>query len=416
MMTPPPENGEPSTMRFLTTRLATSSLLSLLLLFTLVGAAVAAEYRAADRVDVGSGETVDDDLYVAAGQTVIDGRVNGDLTVASGTVEVRGTVTGSLNSAGGNVSVSGSVEGAVRSLGGNVTISGTVGRDVVVAGGNVDITNEASIGGDVAGATGNLRVDGTVEGDVLAAAGELTINGSVAGNVDANLGRLRLGSGAVIGGDVLYASEREAEIADGAQVGGDVQRRDPEWAGYQSLLADNVLTALVGAFLGLLVLGWGLMLARPGWVAHPGRSLHARPLLAFGAGLAAWIGQFLLLIVLGVLAAAGAMLAASFGGAFVVPLVIVVLAIVALIFVSQVYVAMAIGGAISQLGMTTSPWLAYAMGALVWAAALTLIGWLVGFLGGLVFVIGWILGLGALALDTIERRRLDRTVEVATVG
>jgi hypothetical protein len=56
------------------------------------------------------------------------------------------------------------------------------------------------------------------------------------GSIDANLGRLRIDSGAVIGGDVVPASEREAEIADGAQVGGDVQRRDPEWAGYQSLL------------------------------------------------------------------------------------------------------------------------------------------------------------------------------------
>lgn len=397
-------------MGLLTTRLMTSSLLSVILLLSLVGSAVAAEYRASDRVDVGSDETIDDDLYVAAGQTVIDGRVNGDLTVASGTVEVRGTVAGSLNSTGGNVTVSGTVEGAVRSLGGNVTVSGTVGRDLVVAGGNVDITSDASIGGDVAGATGSLRVDGSVDGDVLAAAGELTIDGSVGGGVDANLGRLRLGSGAVIGGDVLYASEREAEIADGAQVGGDVQRRDPEWAGYQSVLPDNVLTALIGAFIGLLVLGWGLMLARPGWVVHPGGALHARPLLAFGAGLAAWVGQFLLLIVLGILAAGAAMLAASFGGAFVIPLVIVVLAIVALIFVSQVYVAMAIGGAISQLGVTTSPWLAYAIGALVWAAVLTLLGWVVGFLGGLVFVIGWILGLGALALDTIERRRLDASV------
>lgn len=97
------------------------------------------------------------------------------------------------------------------------------------------------------------------------------------GSIDANLGRLRLDSGAVIGGDVVHASEREAEIADGAQVCGDVQRRDPEWAGYQSLLTDNVLTGLIGAFLGLLMLGWGLMLARPGWMLHADAALHARP-------------------------------------------------------------------------------------------------------------------------------------------
>jgi cytoskeletal protein CcmA (bactofilin family) len=381
----------------------------------LAGSAAAADFRGADRVDVTTDETIEEDLYIAAGQTVIDGRVDGDLTVASGTVEVRGTVAGSLNSAGGTVTVTGSVEGAVRSMGGNVTVSGTIGRDLVLAGGNVDITSSASIGGDVAGATGNLRIDGTVEGDVLAAVGELTINGTVGGDVDANLGRLRIGATAVIGGNILYTSERDAEIAEGAQVSGEVQRRDRERAGFQSLLPDNVLTASIGAFLGLLVLGWGLMVARPGWVVHPGTALRARPLLAFGAGLAAWIGQFLLLVVLGALAAGAAILAASFGGAFVIPLVLVVLAIIVLIFVSQVYVAMAIGGAIARRGVTTSPWLAYALGALVWAAILTLLGWLVGFLGGLLFLIGWILGLGALTLDTIERRR-GETSTAATVA
>lgn len=399
-------------MRSQMTRLALAAVASLALLLTMSSATLAAEYRAGDRVQVASDETVGDDLYVGAGQTVIDGRVEGDLTVASGTVDVRGVVSGSLNSSGGNVTISGSVEGAVRSLGGNVTISGSVGRDVVVAGGNVEVASDASIGGDVAGATGTLRVEGAVEGDVLAAAGELVIDGSVGGGVDANLGRLRIGSGAIIGGDVLYASERDAEIADGAEIGGDVERREPEWAGYRSLLPDSPLTALVGGFIGLLVLGFGLMLARSGWVVNPGASLQARPLLAFGVGLAAWVGQFLLLIVLAILAAVAYTLATSFGGAFVVPFVIVVFAIIALVFVSQVYVAMAIGGAIARSGVTASPWLAYALGALIWVALLTLLGWLVGALGGLTFLIGWILGLGALALDTFERRRLDRRGDV----
>jgi cytoskeletal protein CcmA (bactofilin family) len=394
-------------MRIPLSRLATAGLASLALLLALSSAAVAADYRAADRVHVTSEDTVDDDLYVAAGQTVIDGRVEGDLTVASGTVEVRGVIAGSLNSAGGNVTVTGTVEGAIRSMGGNVTVSGTVGRDVVVAGGNVEIADGASVAGDVAGATGTLRVDGTVGGDVLAASGQLIVEGSVSGGIDANLGRLRIGSGAQIGGDVRYASERDAEIADGAEIGGSVERRDPEWAGYRALLPDNVLTALVGGFLGLLVLGYGLMLARRGWVVNPGAALYARPLLAFGAGLAAWVGQFLLLIVLAILGALGAALATAFGGAFAIPFVLVLFAIVALVFLSQVYVAMAIGGAFSRYGVTASPWVAYALGALVWAATLTLLGWLVAALGGLVFLVGWMLGLGALALDTIERRRLD---------
>jgi cytoskeletal protein CcmA (bactofilin family) len=403
-------------MRTRARRFITAGLLSLALLFSITASAAAADYRAGGRVTVESGETVADDLYVGAGTTVIDGRVEGDLTVASGTVDVRGVVTGSVNSTGGQVRVSGTVDGAVRLMGGDLSVSGSIGRDVVVVGGVLEISSGATVGGDVAGATGTLRITGNVEGDVLAASGEVTIDGTVGGGVDANLGRLRIGSGAVVGGDVLYASEREAEIADGAQIGGDIQRRDPQWAGYRAALPDNPATALVGAFLGLLVLGWGLMLARPAWVVHPGGALHARPLLAFGAGLATWVGQFLLLVALAIFGAMAGMLATAFGGAFAIAFLIVLLAIVVLIFVSQVYVAMAIGGALAQRGATASPWLAYALGALIWAAALTLIGWLVGALGGLAFVIGWMLGLGALALDTLDRRRADTAPSSASIG
>jgi hypothetical protein len=91
-----------------------------------------------------------------------------------------------------------------------------------------------------------------------------------------------------------------------------------------------------------------------------------------------------------------------------VPFLIMVLAIIILVFVSQVFVAMAIGHAVGGLGYRTAPWLAYAIGSLVWALVLTLLGWLLPPLGALIFFLGWILGLGAFALDTLERRRRDR--------
>jgi cytoskeletal protein CcmA (bactofilin family) len=389
-------------------RALTAILASTALLLGTAASTLAADWRTGDRVVVDSNETINGDLYVGAGTTIVDGTVDGDLTVASGTLDVRGSVTGSVNATGGNVTIAGNVGGAVRSFGGNLTVSGEVGRDLVAAGGNVVIDNGATVGGDVAGGAGTLVIAGSVDGDVLAGVGELTVRGTIGGDVNVNVGQLRIASDAVIDGDVLYASDREAEIAGGAQVAGDVQRRDPQWAGYRALLPDNPVTTFVGAVLGLLVLGWGLMLIRPGWVIHPGQALRSRPLPALGAGLATWIGQFLLLIVLGVLGALAATVATSFGGAFVVPLLIVVLAIIILVFLSQVYVAMAIGQAVGRLGYATAPWLAYAIGALVWALVLTLLGWLLPPLGALIFLGGWMLGLGAFALDTLDRRRRDR--------
>jgi cytoskeletal protein CcmA (bactofilin family) len=403
-------------MRRQLTRASTAILASMALLLGTAASTLAADWRTGDRVVVDRNETINGDLYVAAATTVIDGTVDGDLTVASGSLDVRGTVTGSVNATGGNVTIAGNVGGAVRVFGGNLTVSGEVGRDVVAAGGNAVIENGATVGGDVAGGAGTLVIAGSVNGDVLAGVGELTVRGTIHGDINANVGQLRIASDAVIDGDVLYASEREAEIAGGAQVTGDVQRRDPEWVGYRALLPNSPVTTFIGAFLGLLVLGWGLMLIRPGWVIHPGLALRSRPLPALGAGLATWIGQFLLLIVLGVLGALTAAVATSFGGAFVMPLFLMVLAIIILVFVSQVFVAMAIGDAVGRLGFATAPPLAYAIGALVWALVLTLVGWLLPPLGALVFFGGWILGLGAFALDTLDRRRRDRLASGETTA
>ena len=61
-------------MRSPAVTITTASFLSLILLLALAGSAVAADYRAADRVHVASDETVDDDLYVAARPLKISAR------------------------------------------------------------------------------------------------------------------------------------------------------------------------------------------------------------------------------------------------------------------------------------------------------------------------------------------------------
>jgi cytoskeletal protein CcmA (bactofilin family) len=382
-----------------------ATLAAMILLLAMPSAVAAGEYRTGGNVTIGADETIDDDLYVAGGTLMINGAVEGDLTVAGGTIDVRGPVSGSVNVAGGTVSVSGPVGGAVRSASGTVSISGDVGRDVVLAGGDVTVAEGATVGGDVAGAAGSVTIAGAVGGDVLTAAGEVEVLGSVDGRIDANAGQLRIGPEAVIAGDVLYASEAEAEIAAGADIGGSVERREPEWAGVGPLLPPNPIVTFLGALLGLLVLGWGLMLVRPGIVAHPGAQLAARPLPSFGVGLAVWGGQFLLLIALFVLTGLASQLAAAFGGAFLVASIVTLLLLIVLIFVSQVFVAMGIGAWLGRLGVTWSPWLTYAAGATIWALVLMILGLVPGPLAGLLFVIGWMAGLGALALHQFHARR-----------
>ena len=367
----------------------------------LTAAPVAAgDFRGDDSVNVAADETVDDDLYVGAGTVSIAGTVNGDATVAAGTVSVTGTVNGSLNVAGGTVDVLGEVTGAVRVSGGTVRVAGSVGRDLVLFGGSATVDSGAVIGGDLAGGTGTLTVVGTVEGDLLAGSGTIELVGTVNGSVEVGVGTLTVAPSAVVGGDITYTSDREANIADGAQVGGEVERREPAAVG-GAAIADNPVVSYLGLLVGMLVLGWGLLAVRPRLVAGSADTLRSAPLAALGIGFAALIGQFVLLVLLVIAGALFAALAGALGGGFFVAAVVVLLLIILLILLSSVPVAMAIGRAVLP---DASSYLAYVAGAAILCLILVAAGY-VPILGGVLFLLVWILGLGAFILYAWRTRR-----------
>jgi len=387
-------------------------LLAVIALLVGVTPAAAGDYRSGDSVTVQADEQVDDDLYVGAGTVTIEGTVNGDASVAGGTVTITGDVTGSVNAGGGTVEIRGTVGGAVRVSGGTVRVTGSIGRDLVLVGGTATVDSGAVIAGDIVGGLGTLSMDGEVGGDLLVGAGTIEITGTVNGSLDVAVDDLVIAPDAVIGGDVLYTSDDEAEISDGAQIGGEVTRRDPPAATDRAFAGDNPLVAYVGALLGLLVLGWGLMLIRPRLVVGSGEELRNRPLLACGAGLATWIGQFLLVILLFALAVATGILAGSLGGAFVVAAVVVILMIIVLTMLSGVPLAMAIGDLVLR-ARSTSPYVAYLVGAAILAAIFVLVGLLGGPLGGILALVAWILGLGAYTLWVLRTRSEPVTVVTA---
>lgn len=372
---------------------ARATLLAIVATFLLVGPAAAGDFRGEDSVTIASDETIDDDLYVGAGTVSIAGTVNGDATVAGGTVSVTGTVDGSLNVAGGTVDVLGDVTGAVRVSGGTVRIAGSVGRDVVLLGGTATIESSADVGGDVAGGTGTLTVAGTVNGDLLAGAGRIDLTGTVNGSVEVSVGMLSVGPNAVVGGDVTYTSDQEANIADSAQIEGEIERREPEVAPGPAI-ADNPVVRYLGLLLGMLLLGWGLLAIRPRLVLGSADVLRTAPLPVVGIGFLAMIGQFVLLVLLVILGALAATVAGALGSAFFGPAVVVLLLIVLAILLSGVPVAMAIGRAILP---NASHYLSYLAGAAILALVLVAAAY-VPFLGSLLFLLVWILGLGAYIL------------------
>jgi cytoskeletal protein CcmA (bactofilin family) len=368
-----------------------AALLAILATLVIAGPAAAGDFRSDTTVTVGPDETIDDDLYVGAGTVTIAGTVNGDVLIAAGTVSVTGTVDGSLNVGGGTVDVLGDVTGAVRVSGGTVRIAGSVGRDLVLFGGTATVDSAAEIGGDLAGGTGTLTVLGTVAGDLLVSGGTIELIGTVDGSVDAGVGTLSLAPSAVVGGDVTYTSDREATIADGANIGGEIERIEPSSAEDGSVIADNPVVSYLGLLVGMLVLGWGLIAIRPRLAIGSADMLRTAPLASLGIGFVALIGQFVLLVLIVVVAGVLSVVAGALGAGFFGAAIVVLLLIILLIVLSAVPVAMAIGRAVMP---DASPFLGYLAGAAILCLVLVA-GGFVPVLGGILFGLVWILGLGA---------------------
>ncbi len=142
--------------------------------------------RTGDSVEIESGETFEDNLYVFAGRITVDGTLDGDLVAAAGQISIEGTVTGDVTVAGGELSIGGEVLGDLRVAGGQLSVNGTVGGDVAVVGGNIEL--DGDIGADVLFAAGQMDIGGDVAGQIYGGAGEYRRTGTVVGPEDVTVG------------------------------------------------------------------------------------------------------------------------------------------------------------------------------------------------------------------------------------
>jgi len=213
-------------------------ILSFLVIFPALS--YAADFRfKEERVSIQKSETIDDDLYVGAGDITVEGTINGDLFVFGGQVRVTGEVKENLFVAGGQAVLEGNVGKNLRVAGGNVTVRGKIGRDLLVAGGNVEIDKGAEVLKDVKAAAGGLIISGT------------------AGSVQAEAGNVTLTNTAKINGDLSYTSDNKATIEDGAVVLGKTAHTKPsERPKGLALLftAGKILSVVVTILISLLFL------------------------------------------------------------------------------------------------------------------------------------------------------------------
>jgi len=261
----------------------TSALLVAMMVIVLTAIpALAADIRGEQSVIVPSGEVIDDDLYVAGNEIIIDGTVNGDIFAVANTITINGIVNGGVTLAGETVTVNGQITRSARLAGTTIKVNGNINGDLLVGGNNVIVTNTGRIGGDFLFGASTVRINGAIEGYIKGGGSEVTVSNRVGGDIELMVDKLTIASTANIQGNLTYVSENEANIQSGAQIVGTTTHNLPEVK--EPVVTQIGIWGKVIAFLMTLIAGIVIILVAPRRAASVAASIRFRPWLSLGWG------------------------------------------------------------------------------------------------------------------------------------
>jgi cytoskeletal protein CcmA (bactofilin family) len=323
---------------------------------------------------------VSDDVFAAGRDVTFDGATVRNAIVAGYDVEQRGGTVADMIAAAANV-----------------RISGTVEDDVVAIARSLRISAAGTVGGDARLAAETIEMEGAIAGSMRAAARRITIDGSIDGKADLLAERIVIGPNASIAGDLVYRSRQRPEIAEGANIGGEVRQvvfDMPELTRIGlTILGIGIAIAIAWA-VATLILVVVVQLLFPAYVGDATQRLRDRPWSNLGRGI-------VLLLVGGALAALlyASILGIPLGGATTIAIAIG--SLLGLVTVSY-YIGLIIRGWLKGAGDVRR---AGRVGwAILGAVILGLVG-LIPILGGIVVGLAVAAGVGAAMAELWTRLR-----------
>lgn len=340
-----------------------SVLLGVIIVVSLFSGVGAAQSGVGGTTTVESGETV----------SGIDG--------AYGTIIIEGTVTGDVSGVAGNIVIreGGVVEGDLSAAAGNIRIAGTVRGDVSTGAGSVLLTETGLTEGNFDAGAGDVRIDGTIRGDAQIGAE-----------------RIRLGEGAAIDGSLTYDGSLQGNQD---AVAGEITR--------DRSLSGNIVTDFqplatgifaINAFIFNLLLGAVLLGLFPAFSERVVDQMESDTIKTglVGLGVVVVVPVTLVLVAITVIG-----IPLAIGG---------LLAFLMLAWIGLVYGRFAVGVWLLSLADVENRWAGLVVGLLLGA----ILG-LVPIVGDALNIAIFLLGLGALALGFVgRRRRVKATPEPAT--
>ncbi|MBN1299528.1 MAG: hypothetical protein JW997_07570, partial [Actinobacteria bacterium] len=355
----------------------------------------------------------EDDVYVMGGTVNFSGEVNGDLVAAGGRLNFDGTVLQDLIAAGGYITMDGEVKDDIRIAGGDIAISGNVGDDVIAAGGELRIENSAKINGDLVITGGKVNIAGEIDGKIIASGGEIIISGKAGKGVEVGgAAALTIENTAVINGDLVYTSDSEAKIADGASISGSVkfteiqkQQKDK----YSYALPFGVFGGIIGAtyigsrvisFISIFVLGIILLLAIPAIFKKFNSRMESSFGYCTGGGAIMLFGipvAMLVIFIIGIILLV-TIIGSGLGIVLLTSNIIIGILYFIIIYTSTAFLAFLLGKVIlskTKLNMEKYGWkvLAYLIGLVI-----IMIVYSIPFVGGLARFAGILFGFGGIMM------------------
>lgn len=192
------------------------------------GVASAQSFRTGDTPNVDADEVIDSTLWIAGRTIDIAGKVQGDVFCAGQNVTISGHVTGDVLCAAQTIVISGEVDGDIRLAAQTATLTGNVDGNVTLGAQTFTQAAGSVIGGDVSTGGADVTLNGTVGRDLLLGSDTAYINGTVERNIKAGVTSLSLGNNAVVGGNLEYTSQNDAQLATGAVVRGTTTKSIPQ--------------------------------------------------------------------------------------------------------------------------------------------------------------------------------------------
>jgi hypothetical protein len=338
-------------------------------------------------------EPVDEDIYLAGRSINILSAVTGDAVLAGQRVTVAQSVTEDLIAVGERIILRAKIGDDVRAAGRIINIDAEVGDDVILAAETIALGPNATISGRTWAAARSIDVAGQLGAELRAAAQEVTIGGQITGNVYLIAENIEVLPGAMITGDFSYRSSTEANIASGANISGKVIRLEMELPEEP----DAPIFLIVSGFFLTLLLSVSVM----SWlfsrlIVDAGTSITQEGFKSIGLGVVLFLltPPIILILVVTVIG---------------IPLGLALLALYFIIlFLGLVVGINFIGDLFLKLiGKREDGGNGWRLLGIALAIILIMVTQLIPLLGGLAFIILFLLGLGAAAMQLFKRYRVE---------